>query len=258
VSERLPALLALPAPRAVVQLGACGRVGMRPLLDALVARGSLDRLVVVDVSVELARRSAHTALARHPALPTLAIAADPTMDLALPRDLAHPRLHTCLGNALGRWGTVGAVRVLRVVRATMGARDRLLLGLDLRRDRATLEDERFDDAGAIAACHLRVLESLNRELGTRFDPGDFEYRPAYDDDVRRVDTHLVAHRRVRVATARGEVIALRARESIRTSVDCKYERGRVEGMLRGVGLELAEWWTDPAERFAVAVAAPLA
>src|SRR5688500_5157398 len=76
VAERLPALLGLPAPRSVVQLGACGRAGTRPLLDALVARGTLERLVVADVSAGLARRDVSAALALHPALAAAAVAAD--------------------------------------------------------------------------------------------------------------------------------------------------------------------------------------
>jgi uncharacterized SAM-dependent methyltransferase len=51
-------------------------------------------------------------------------------------------------------------------------------------------------------------------------------------------------------------LVLRAGESIRTSVDCKFDRERIEAMLTGVGLELTSWVTDGAGRHALAVAAP--
>jgi L-histidine N-alpha-methyltransferase len=41
-------------------------------------------------------------------------------------------------------------------------------------------------------------------------------------------------------------------------VDCKFDRGRVDAMLAGVGLRPAAWWTDAAGRFALALAAPSA
>ena len=186
-----------------------------------------------------------------------AVAGDPTLDLALP-SLPHPRLHVCTGNALGRFGTVGAVRLLRVVRATMTAADRLLLGLDLRRDRAVLEDEGHDAAGARAATHLGVLRLLNRELGADFDARQFAYTVRYDAELRRVDTSLVARRGLLVETARHGSIVLRQGESIRTTVDCKFDRGRVDAMLSGVGLRAASWWTDAAQRFALVLAVPAA
>jgi L-histidine N-alpha-methyltransferase len=73
-----------------------------------------------------------------------------------------------------------------------------------------------------------------------------------------VDTTLVARRAVYVETARHGAIVLRQGESIRTAVDCKFDRGRVDAMLSGVGLRATSWWTDAADRFAVLVAAPAA
>src|SRR5256885_1531571 len=108
----------------------------------------------------------------------------------------------------------------------MRTTDRLLLGLDLRHERAALEDEAHDGDGVHAATHPGVLDVLNRELGADFDPRLFAYRATYVADVRRVDTCLVARRSVRVATGRHGTLVLRAGESIRTSVECKFDRER--------------------------------
>jgi L-histidine N-alpha-methyltransferase len=217
-----------PDARAAVLIGADTARATGPLLDALRERG----------------------VARHVA------AGNPTLDLALPRELPAPRLYVCAANALGQFGTIGAVRFLRVIRATMRASDRLLLGLDVRRERAALEDEGYDVTGARAAVHLGVLRLLNRELGADFDPRQFAYTVTYVEEARRVDACLVARRTVRVGVARHGTLVLRAGESIRTAVDCKFDRERLDAMLTGVGLALASWRTDVAAHHALVVAVP--
>jgi Histidine-specific methyltransferase, SAM-dependent len=227
VADRLPVLLR-PDDRAVVAIGAASALAAAPLVDALRARGATQH--VVD--------------------------GDPTLALALPAGMPGPRCYVCAANTLGRFGTIGAVRLLRVVRAALRATDRLLLGLDLRHERGVLEDEEYDDDGARAAIHLGVLALLGRELDADFDARHFAYRATYDDEACRVDTCLVARRTVRVAMARHGTLVLRAGESIRTAVDRKFDRARIAAMLGGVGLELASWITDDAARHAIAVAVP--
>jgi hypothetical protein len=51
---------------------------------------------------------------------------------------------------------------------------------------------------------------------------------------------------------------LRKGDSIRTSVHCKYDRGRLTAMLAGVGLRVDGWFEDPAGRCALVVAGPAA
>jgi L-histidine N-alpha-methyltransferase len=180
----------------------------------------------------------------------------PATRVPVPTTTPRPRLFVMLGNALGAYGTLGAVRVLREVRAAMTPADRLLLGLDVRDDRASIEDDGYDEAGAHAARHLATLAVLNRELGTDFDARRFAYRVTYEPEPRRADTHLVATTATRVTVPRHGVLAIGRGESLRTAVDCKYERARVDAMLAGVGLALDEWTTDARARVALAIASP--
>jgi len=231
LAARLPALAAAIGARAAVAIGGAVRPADVATVCALLPE---DVAVVADG----------------------APAGDPTLRVLLPAGLPRPRLFVCADNALGSFGTVGAVRVLRAVRAAMAPRDRLLLGLDVRTDRAAIEDDGYDATGATAARHLGVLALLNRELRADFDARRFAYRVTYDAELRRVDTHLVALTSMRVTMAAGGALALARGASIRTAVDCKYDRERVEAMLAGVGLQLDEWTADEGRRAAVAAASP--
>jgi len=97
---------------------------------------------------------------------------------------------------------------------------------------------------------------LNSRLGAAFDVGRFEFRPIYDAENARLETHLVARRAFEVDVPGVCAIRLKRGESIRTSVSCRFEQNRVAAMMAGVGLALRHWSTDTAGRFVVALAGP--
>ena len=90
-----------------------------------------------------------------------------------------------------------------------------------------------------------------------FDPRDFDHVALYDQDRRRIEMHLRANRPVAVRVAAIDLdVTLRAGETIRTEVSCKYTRNMVTGMLREAGLELDGWFTDEAGRIVLAYRNP--
>lgn len=189
--------------------------------------------------------AARTSLARLPDSVGVLAVRVPAPTLDLPPWLARPRLYLWLGNALGANATVSAVRALRAVRVTMAATDQLVLGVDLRRHAAAGEAGRRDAVAALAAAlapsHRRALDAVGRALGATFDTAQFDVRVAYDAESARVETHLVARRALRVATVRAGMLAFRKGESIRTGVDCRYEREGLAALLAGAGLTLTAW-----------------
>ena len=47
-------------------------------------------------------------------------------------------------------------------------------------------------------------------------------------------------------------------EELRTEISAKFRREGVEAELAAAGLELADWWTDPAGDFALSLSFPAA
>ena len=60
--------------------------------------------------------------------------------------------------------------------------------------------------------------------------------------------------RVRIPAARLD-LAFEAGEEIRTELSCKYTRDSFAARLAGTGLALDRWYTDPDDRFALALLA---
>src|SRR5438445_645693 len=116
---------------------------------------------------------------------------------------------------------VEAIAFLRRVRQTLGRDGGIVLGLDRRKDVATLNAAYNDARGVTAEFNLNVLARLNRELGADFDLSLFRHRAFFNDAASRIEMHLESQTRQSVAVA-GEQITFDARETIWTESSYKY------------------------------------
>jgi uncharacterized SAM-dependent methyltransferase len=126
----------------------------------------------------------------------------------------------------------------------------LLVGVDLRKDRATLERAYDDAAGVTADFNRNLLVRINRELGGDFDLVRFAHRARWDEVAGRVEMHLVAQEDQIVRVA-GRSFAFAAGETIHTENSYKYDLAHFAALAAGVGLVVREVWTDPERRFSV-------
>ena len=92
----------------------------------------------------------------------------------------------------------------------LGPGSRLIVGVDLDKDPRRL-DAAYDDAkGVTARFNLNLLARINRELGGDFDLARFRHRAIYDQELKRIEMHLVSRVRTDGAGAR-PAIPLRGR-----------------------------------------------
>jgi len=225
------------------------------LADALWQRGSVTAIAAAELDSALAVEMLERITGRGSFESSAAVACDYTVDLPLPDNFPRPRVYLCLGNVLGSVTAVGAVRLLRVLRATMRPTDTIILGLEMNQadSVAALSNEDLD---AASARHIAALRLINTAVGAAFDLSRFDYRPTYDPEQRRLETHLVARKPLDVDLPGVCAVRFRKGESIRTSVSCVFDRNRVAAMMAGVGLSLAEWMLDATGGYVIAVAIP--
>ncbi|MEJ2678700.1 MAG: L-histidine N(alpha)-methyltransferase [Gemmatimonadota bacterium] len=255
-----PAWIADEQPASLVELGAGSADKTRIILEAMGADGiepPADHppiYVPVDISGEFLKSVAARLRQEYPALDVRPLVADITVSVQKPPRLPGPAVFALLGSTIGNFKPDNAVRLLARVRRAMGPTDRLLLGVDLKKDRATLEAAYNDRAGVTAAFNLNVLNVLNRELDADFDPDAFEHCAFYSEEHARIEMHLVARRAQTVHIPGLEPVRILAGESIRTELSHKYDRDMVWGLFQAAGLAPMGWHTDKDAVFALAVA----
>jgi dimethylhistidine N-methyltransferase len=218
----------------------------RLIAAALAAYGTL-HYVPIDVSAKCLEESARALVRRFTALRVTGYVAD--YQSALPRAagaIAAPKLIVFLGSSLGNYSLTEAVSLLKQVACVMGPDDRLLLGTDLAKDRATLEAAYDDAQGVTAQFNLNLLRRINRELGGDFDFDQFAHRAIYRPERGRVEMHLIARRDQLVRIAAADLaVPFEAGESIHTESSHKYTRETLRTLARSA------FWVDQDGRFRV-------
>jgi uncharacterized SAM-dependent methyltransferase len=132
----------------------------------------------------------------------------------------------------------------------MTPEDRLLVGIDLRKDRAVLEAAYDDAQGVTAEFNLNLLRRINRELGGRFDLSRFRHRAVYNEEEGRVEMYLDSRCAQRVRIDRlGVEVEFAAGEAIHTENSYKYSLAEIEALAAAAGLRLEAQWLDGARRF---------
>jgi L-histidine Nalpha-methyltransferase len=252
----MPSLIAGLGTRALVELGAGSAEKSRLIIGAMRAAGTAELYVPIDVSASFLNQTAAQLRREYPGLAVEPVVADIAEELGRPAHLPHPSMYAFLGGTIGNFYPPAAIRLLSRVRAAMNPEDRLLLGVDLRKELSRIELAYNDSQGVTAAFNRNMLLVLNHELGADFNPDLFQHLAFYEPVTHRIEMHLVSalEQEVRIPGI-GEIAFARG-ESIRTEISCKYDRQSVAELLEPAGLRIETWRPDPESLFALVVGAP--
>ncbi|MBA3760345.1 MAG: L-histidine N(alpha)-methyltransferase [Gemmatimonadales bacterium] len=249
----MPALVPKLGTRALVELGAGSAEKTRIIISAMQAAGTANRYVPIDVSASFLNQTAIQLRREYPGLAVEPVVADIADEFERPRGLSHPALYAFLGGTIGNFYPPAAIRLLSRVRQAMEGNDRLLLGVDLRKDVARIEAAYNDSQGVTAEFNRNMLLVLNRELGADFDPSLFEHRAFYETATNRIEMHLVSTLEHEIRIPGIGLVPFAEGESIRTEISCKHNRASVAELFLAAGLRIETWRTDPNNLFALVV-----
>ena len=176
----------LDEPIDFLELGSGSAVKTRLLIaEALRVQGSM-RYSPIDISIEALRAASLALVEAFPGLSVRAYAGD-YFDVLASRALHFDRriLAMYMGSNIGNYEPAQARRLLKLLAAALRPGDGLLLGADLKKDRATLEAAYDDPVGVTAAFNKNLLERINHELRADFDVRNFTHVAHYDEGARQ-------------------------------------------------------------------------
>ena len=216
----------------------------------LAASDEITTYVPIDVSRAALAEASQRLRARFPALEVVPVIGDFSA-LALPAEIMQrPLAGFFPGSTIGNFEPDEAIGLLRSFSQVLAPRGRLLIGVDLRKDRATLE-EAYDDAeGVTAAFNLNLLRRMKRELSADLDLDGFEHLACYNAAKGRVEMHLVS-RRPQVIEVAGHRFEIAEGERIHTENSHKHTLAGFAAMAEQAGWRTEDVWTDAAGLFSV-------
>jgi dimethylhistidine N-methyltransferase len=194
---------------------------------------------------------------RFPDLNVMPVCADFTNGYALPPFGAAVRKRVVYfpGSTIGNFTPVVAVQMLRHLGELCDDDGGVLVGLDLKKDRAIIEPAYDDAEGVSREFALNYLVRLNRELDADFGLEQFGYEAPYNEVHSRIEMALVSRCR-QVARIDGVVVSFDTDERVRTEYSYKYSLGEFAALAENTGLEVTDTWTDPDHLFSVQYLSP--
>jgi dimethylhistidine N-methyltransferase len=230
----------------LLELGSGSSLKIRLLLEAVRPRiyvpMDISRGHLIDSAQQLARD--------YPWLTVHAACVDYTKPWDIP-DFGPGRYNAFFpGSSIGNFEPASAVQLLQRVGQLVGHGGGLLIGVDLKKDVAILENAYNDTRGVTADFNLNMLAHINRRLGADFDPGNFTHKAIYNDRLGRIEMHLECTKDhcVRI---NGNAYRFRSGETIHTENSYKYSTEEFHALAARADFAPVRVWADQAGLFSI-------
>jgi L-histidine Nalpha-methyltransferase len=245
-----PAMAARIGPNCrLVELGSGASRKVRLLLAALETPLVY---IPVDISRGFLRDAAARIAADFPELDVIAVCADYTRPFALPTvsGLAGKTVGFFPGSTIGNFEPEAVVAFLDHCGKLLGPGAEMLIGADVKKDKAILDAAYNDAEGLNAAFNLNLLHRIAKELDSDIAIDDFAHVAFYNPDEGRVELYIKSLKDQSVVIA-GRRFSFAAGEMIHTENSYKYAIPEFRTLAARAGFKALDTWTDAEGKFSV-------
>lgn len=235
----------------LLEFGSGSAIKTRILIEAILAKQAKLKFIPSDISPSVLEDSSRVLLQLFAGLTVEAYAADYFTALAAVKLSGENRvLALFLGSNIGNFTPPEAREFLTALRQILKKDDCLLLGADLKKDRATLENAYDDPTLVTAAFNLNLLARLNRELDADFNLRQFQHQAVYNEQLGRVEMHLQSLTAQTVTLRKIDlVIEFAENETIHTENSHKFAIADLAQLASENGFRLEKSWFDQRQMF---------
>ncbi len=208
--------------------------------------------VPVDVAKDQLARFATNVDREFPELEVKPVCADFTDDYEVPAcdDAERSRLCYFPGSTIGNFKPNVAIDVLNHLAELCDDDGGVLIGVDLKKDRETLEAAYDDSQNVSRKFALNYLARLNRELDADFQIEQFDYEAPYNESLGRIEMALVSSRD-QVVGINGSHVRFNDGERVHTEYSYKYTLAGFAALAEKANLKVEQTWTDSEGLFSV-------
>jgi L-histidine N-alpha-methyltransferase len=241
-------------PVQIVELGSGSSSKTRILLEAFVEARMRTTYVPIDISQEILAESAARLDRVFPPLDVKPVAARYEDGMKMIDRADGSVLLVWLGSSIGNFERKSAKEFLGRLWRQLSSGDRLLLGVDLIKDRALLEAAYNDRAGVTAAFNLNLLARINRELGGSFDLERFDHSAVFNPGEGRIEMYLVSRCEQEVPIdALDMKVPFSEGERIHTENSYKYRAEEIEALAGDFSKATVHQWYDSHRQFCLSL-----
>jgi len=193
-SQKIIDNLQFSQPFNIVELGAGDGFKTFKLLEYLVHNKVAFNYVPIDISQEAMDILTQRLQERLPGLTIKPKVGDYFEILKVNKESAYPSLLLFLGSNIGNYKDDDAVKLLKLFHDNMKSGDKLLLGVDLKKNPLIIHKAYSDPHGITKRFNLNLLLRINRELDADFKLDDFDFYCHYNPETGDVKSYIVSLR----------------------------------------------------------------
>ena len=234
----------------IIEFGSGAGIKIRIILEATHPRA----YTPIEISGEALAQSVAELAEQFPALAIYPLQADYTQPVPYEHlELDPPARHRVVyfpGSTISNFTHDEAHDFLSRMARIAGPGGGVLIGVDLIKPTERLERAYDDSDGVTAAFNLNLLRRLEKELGAKLDHDAFRHRATWNDELQRIEMHLVAERPTAIELA-GRRFEFEVDDFIHTESSHKYTIDGFIELVKGTGLHSVTTWTDPENLFSM-------
>ncbi|NNL66419.1 MAG: L-histidine N(alpha)-methyltransferase [Myxococcales bacterium] len=236
----------------ICELGSGTAAKTRLLLDAWADAAQCDfHYVPVDIDPGVVRSAATTLAEQHPDLHVSGLATSYENALERVRDIS-PKLVLFLGSTLGNFEPAEMDKFMRMIEGALRPGDAFLLGVDLVKDRETLEAAYNDAAGVTERFTLNLFERMNRELDAGIPEKAVEHVAFWNDRDDQIEIYGRFREDVQIDLPGLEQrFEMTAGQMVRVEISRKFRIDRLRTDLARYRLRMDRVFTDDQDHFAL-------
>jgi dimethylhistidine N-methyltransferase len=237
----------IPEHAALVEFGAGATTKVRLLLNQC----KFAAYVPVDISGDFLKAQANGLKRDFPSLGIHPVAADFTTPFELPKAVASmPKVGFFPGSTIGNFEPDAVVAFLAHCGRLLGPGAEVVIGVDVKKDKAILDAAYNDSAGLNAAFNLNLLHRIRAELTSDIAIEDFAHVAFYNPDEGRVELYIRSLKDQSCVIA-GRRFSFAAGEMIHTENSYKYAIPEFHALAARAGFSALDTWTDDDGKFSV-------
>lgn len=251
---------ALDAPIDLLELGSGSAVKTRLLIEETLRVQRDLEYSPIDISPDALQSSSESLVDAYRTLRVKAYAGDYfTVLRSVPITSPRKTLVLLMGSNIGNYQPAEADELLALTAGALRPGDGLLLGTDLKKDRATLEAAYDDPTGVTAAFDKNLLARMNREFDATFDLRRFRHVARYDERRGCVDSYLesTTDQQIVLRTLH-KTVSFAHGERMHMESSYKFDAPAIAALAKRAGLGVAKTWYDRSRRFCITLLTKLA
>ena len=156
-----------------------------------------------------------------------------------------PSLLLFLGSNIGNYQSEEAINLIKLFNENMNVNDKLLIGIDLKKNPITIQNAYFDNAGVTKRFNLNLLLRINREFNADFKIDDFDFYCYYNPLNGEVKSYIVSLKKQTIHIEKLDLeVEFNQNELIWTELSKKYSIEDIENLADEANFSVKKHFLD--------------